>query len=541
MTLGKVVLLAIAVLAVAAGPAGANAQPRIVGGTAATVPYQVALVRQDAPSANPHAGQFCGGSILDATHVLTAAHCVFDTFHQGKVLAPGDVDVVAGTSDLSTTPTTPAQRVHVISAAFMPGFDPLRISNDAAVVTLLGTGINIDRSTTQQIPLLTPPGSYLDPGQPALVSGWGTTAPGPNQPTSPTLLSAMVKFVDSSICQNDYAQDADPFTNIDATMVCAAAPGKDSCQGDSGGPLAVTDQSDSTKMLLAGIVSWGNGCADPNYPGVYTRLTNGAVRTFITPYPTGAPPSTAATPQISGTPTVGNQLSCSAPAPDPATTDTRDGYRWTIKVPDGTVYWATDLRPLTSPTYTVVADDAGGRLRCLVQTSNAAGYRWDYSQPTAVVPGPPAPPPPPASPPTQPSPVPTLPNVPVTPIQSPQDTTAPVARIVSGSCTKQRCTLAVTVTDAGFSTGIKGISVKVVSRYRTTCVKRGKRVACTKTRTRTLTAARTGLATFRVIASGLPAGTHRFTVFATDNADQRQAVPAVATLRTKAAAKRRGG
>jgi hypothetical protein len=99
----------------------------------------------------------------------------------------------------------------------------------------------------------------------------------------------------------------------------------------------------------------------------------------------------------------------------------------------------------------------------------------------------------------------------------------------------------VTVTDAGFSTGIKGISVKVVSRYRTTCVRRGKRVACVKTRTRTLTAARTGLATFRVIASGLPAGTHRFTVFATDNADQRQAVPAVATLRTKAAAKRRGG
>ncbi|MCW3049109.1 MAG: trypsin-like serine protease, partial [Solirubrobacterales bacterium] len=103
------------------------------------------------------------------------------------------------------------------------------------------------------------------------------------------------------------------------------------------------------------------------------------------------------------------------------------------------------------------------------------------------------------------------------------------------------CTLAVTVTDAGFSTGIKGISVTVVSRYRTTCLKRGKRVACTKTRTRTLTAKRTGIATFRVVASGLPAGMHRFTVLATDNAGNRQVLPAIATVRTKAAAKRRGG
>ena len=58
-------------------------------------------------------------------------------------------------------------------------------------------------------------------------------------------------------------------------MMCAGEAGHDSCQGDSGGPLICEQPNaglDSSTMVQCGIVSWGIGCGDPEYPGVYTEL-----------------------------------------------------------------------------------------------------------------------------------------------------------------------------------------------------------------------------------------------------------------------------
>ncbi|XP_042859474.1 trypsin-1-like [Penaeus japonicus] len=81
-----------------------------------------------------------------------------------------------------------------------------------------------------------------------------------------TLMKVTVPIVSDAECRDAYGQN-----DVDDSMICAGLPegGKDSCQGDSGGPLVC---SDTGSAYLAGIVSWGYGCARPGYPGVYTEV-----------------------------------------------------------------------------------------------------------------------------------------------------------------------------------------------------------------------------------------------------------------------------
>merc|ERR1719153_505379 len=77
--------------------------------------------------------------------------------------------------------------------------------------------------------------------------------------------------VDLNTITNTECKAAYSSSKITDSMICAPNPGKDSCQNDSGGPL-ITDEGGYYSQI--GVVSWGKGCADPGYPGVYARVTS---------------------------------------------------------------------------------------------------------------------------------------------------------------------------------------------------------------------------------------------------------------------------
>lgn len=236
---------------------------KIVGGAPATPgewPWQVALV--GGTTSDLFNGQFCGGSLITANWVLTAAHCVTNS---GVVVAPSSVDIVAGIYNLSS-PAAGYQRRDISQIIVHSGYNYQTYNNDIALlrlatpVTLGGSG----ETTVATIPLVSASIGDLT-GAAAWVTGWGYTESSPAWPSQ--LYEVDVPVIDNTTCNTAYGGD------ITANMMCAglAGGGKDSCQGDSGGPIVINNGG---QWQLAGVVSWGTGCADPGYYGVYTRVSN---------------------------------------------------------------------------------------------------------------------------------------------------------------------------------------------------------------------------------------------------------------------------
>ena len=232
-----------------------TAEGRIVGGTIAPTnkwPAQVGLLL--ANYANNFQAQYCGGTLVHERFIVTAAHC-------SDFVNEGQVHVLTGTQSLLNGGTRHAVRRIVIH----PNWNPRTFNADIAVWELQNavTGITPARmiaSPRQER-------DSADPGSSAIATGWGAILENGSQ--SSALRQVTVPIIDTGTCNRRSSYVG----SVTSNMLCAGrmAGGRDTCQGDSGGPLWVKDSNGQFK-LLAGITSWGNGCARRDYPGVYTRL-----------------------------------------------------------------------------------------------------------------------------------------------------------------------------------------------------------------------------------------------------------------------------
>jgi len=135
--------------------------------------------------------------------------------------------------------------------------------DDIALIKIQGS---FSFSRTVQPVCLPSRGQEWGSRQSFLVSGWGSLSSGGSSPDK--LMQVTVPKYDQRYCEQDYGAN-----KIWEHVICAGFEngGKDSCQGDSGGPLVARIGG---RFTLAGVVSWGYGCAKAGYPGVYTHVSH---------------------------------------------------------------------------------------------------------------------------------------------------------------------------------------------------------------------------------------------------------------------------
>jgi trypsin len=465
--------------------------------------------------------------ITGASTVITAAHCVFDVFAANKVSDPTDVEIFAGSASLIGSGTT----VGVDKISFDPAYDPDTNVHDVArlhLSTALWTTPEPTIDGTSTIAPL-PPSSFISNtdftaaqavNHDLIVSGWGDLNPEPISGSgSPSfdndLRAANVALVSDDTCTTRYgsegvvvdpvllfcAGEADPTADMNTT--------KDSCQGDSGGPI-VLDKATSPPhdYRLAGLVDSGLGCAQPGFPGIYTRLENADLQTFLSSDHSQAPQqgSPAA---ISGTALPGQTLTCDPGSWTQSPTFTFQFFRL-----------AGSASPVlaSGQTYTVQETDRGTRIFCRAKASNDGGYGFGTSASVLVPTLPPPPPPPPGT----------------------VDTTAPRLKVLKKSCTKTSCTVRINVTDALPSSGLAPVRATLRWRQKTACPRKSKKRACFKTRKRVLRPKAGKNGVFTITASKLKPGTgYTITLVASDKAGNKPQFSTITNVRTKPAKRHR--
>lgn len=220
---------------------------KIAGGRPTRItahPHQVSL--------RLHSRHSCGGSIIAANRVLTAARCINPT------ILPSSYIVLAGTAN--RTDSTTGQLRTVVRVVRHNLYNPSRDINDIGIVLVSSSFIFNDNVQAIRLPQQNAPtadGAHLT------VTGWGVLHHGSSEG-----FPAILRVVGVPVISNQRCGVLHP-GRITPDMLCAGFPqgGRDACEGDIGGPLVL-------RRVLHGVVSWNRQCGAPNSPGVYTRVSH---------------------------------------------------------------------------------------------------------------------------------------------------------------------------------------------------------------------------------------------------------------------------
>ena len=208
----------------------------------------------------------CGASILSNTYILTAAHC----FDKQKLYNKGDTVpkyIYAYLNDFDTNKRDESKITTAKSVKLHPSYDETgHPTNDIALVELKDrldfTALKVNKICIDS--------TVIGGNRAMTIAGWGKTSESATKMNTKLYKSTNEKTLTTDDCKaTKYDED-----DIDDRVICATGDSQfgiqDACQGDSGGPMFYKVQS---QFKQTGIVSWGSGCAEEGYPGIYTRVS----------------------------------------------------------------------------------------------------------------------------------------------------------------------------------------------------------------------------------------------------------------------------
>jgi len=206
----------------------------------------------------------CGGSLIDSSHILTAAHCI-------KQYRPEELRIRLGEWDVNNdSEFYPNVELDVLSISIHPDFYSGNLYNDIAIIKLDGF---LDFQRNPHISPVCLPDSLAEfSGERCFVSGWGKDAFGGDGSYQHTLKEVDVPVLGNADCERKLQRTRLGYEfTLHPGFICAGGEeGKDSCKGDGGSPLVCQVGG---SWQLAGLVSWGVGCGQRDVPGVYVKVS----------------------------------------------------------------------------------------------------------------------------------------------------------------------------------------------------------------------------------------------------------------------------